>query len=214
LNYAQLIFDLDGTISNPRDGIVRSLNFALLEHGFETHPETDLLIHIGPPLDKTFAELTGQNSRALIASLVSKYRERYAEVGYAENVLYRGISESLVDIHNVEGVELGVCSSKRVDFVEKILTMFDLRHLFKFVSGGEIGIEKWQQLAQLKQQGVVGDNAIMIGDRHFDLLAGHRNKLHAAGVLWGFGSRQELVREKPAHLLTTPSELQLLHTGS
>jgi phosphoglycolate phosphatase len=209
-SYKYLVFDLDGTISDPKVGITCSLNHALSLHGYDTRPESELAQHIGPPLDQTFALLTGEGDTDLHASLVSRYRERYAEVGYAENVLYAGVVDALTHLADIDGVTLGVCSSKRVDFVEQILEMFNLQDLFSFVSGGEIGIEKWQQLGDLKAEGTISEDALMIGDRRFDLIAAHRNGLDAAGVLWGFGSRAELVNENPRILMSEPQQLRSL----
>jgi len=202
-----LVFDLDGTLSDPKDGIVRSLNHALVTHGYPDRPEDELAHHIGPPLDTAFAELTGSDEPKLIHALVATYRERYGDVGYAENRLYEGMDDTLRQLHAVPGMRLGVCSSKRVDFVERILDLFGLRSLFEFVSGGEIGIEKWQQLEQLRQEVDLEPDALMIGDRAFDLIAAHRNGLHSAGVLWGFGSADELERESPRYLVSRVPEL-------
>jgi phosphoglycolate phosphatase len=202
-----LVFDLDGTLSNPRDGIVRSLNHALITHGYPGRPEDELERHIGPPLDQTFVELTGSDEPELVEALVATYRERYGDVGYAENRLYEGIEDVLGHLHALPGVRLGVCSSKRVDFVERILELFGLRGLFDFVSGGEVGTEKWQQLEHLKQEAGLEPGALMIGDRAFDLIAAHRNGMHSAGVLWGFGSADELERESPHYLVARVPEL-------
>ena len=135
-----LIFDLDGTISDPKDGMVRSINYSLKSHGFSARSESELVQYIGPPLDKTFQELVGSSDNALTESLVAKYRERYSSVGYSENTLYEGVTgclEALAEKH-----PLAVCTSKRVDFAEKILSLFEISYLFQIVNGGDIGISK------------------------------------------------------------------------
>ncbi|MDO6706852.1 HAD family hydrolase [Photobacterium sp. 1_MG-2023] len=201
-----LIFDLDGTISDPREGIVRSFNFALSHHRLPELAETEIAAHIGPPLDQTFIALTQNQDPAFIASLVKKYRERYAEVGYSENTLYAGIKDTLAELHSRQ-VRMGICTSKPVDFARQILGLFGLEAMFEFVSGGDIGIEKWQQLETLKKQFTISQHAIMIGDRAVDLTAAHKNGLQAAGVLWGYGSYEELDNEQPAYLFEQPSQL-------
>lgn len=210
MQYDFLIFDLDGTISDPKDGIVRSFNYSLEHHGFETRNEEDIAICIGPPLDKTFSHLTRQTDKRLLTSLVSKYRERYAEVGYSENVLYDGIRESLTELHKTDKSRLAICTSKRADFAEKILKMFGLLDMFEFVNGGDIGVEKWQQLGQLLSDSVISRESIMIGDRSYDLVAAHKNNLQSAGVLWGYGSKAELLKENPKHLFSNPAQLMEL----
>jgi phosphoglycolate phosphatase len=203
------MFDLDGTLSDPLVGIGRSINYALSSLGYEPLELAQLAVHVGPPLDHSFRTITGEHSPARAHAFVAKYRERYAEVGYSENVLYPGIREALADMREA-GLFLGVCTSKRVDFAEQILEMFGLRSLFRFVSGGEIGTEKWQQIESLLRNGSIGTSTVMVGDRSIDLVAAHRNGLSAAGVLWGFGSRNELELERPRYLLSSPSELQAL----
>ena len=207
MKYENLIFDLDGTISDPKDGIVRSLNYALVNHGFASQDESQLITYIGPPLDSAFKAITKSDNAALISSLVDSYRERYADVGFSENILYDGIPKVLGQLSAVSGITLSICTSKRVDFAERILDMFDLRHLFSFVNGGDVGIEKWQQLQSLKQQGDISHKSLMIGDRYIDLTAAHKNGLPSAGVLWGYGSLDELKEHEPAHIFSNPSEL-------
>ena len=112
MSYEYLIFDLDGTISDPKDGIVRSLNYSLLAHGFKARNEADITVHIGPPLDQTFSSITGVTDSELILSLVSKYRERYSAVGYSENVLYVGITDMLHELVNTDRYKLLICTSK------------------------------------------------------------------------------------------------------
>ncbi len=201
-----VMFDLDGTISNPIVGIGRSINHALTHFGHSPLELGDLAVHIGPPLDEAFRSLTGMSSAEQIARYIAKYRERYAEVGYSENELYPGIPEALGRLAET-GVPLAVCTSKRFDFAELILEMFGLRSHFRFVNGGEIGKQKWQQVAELKSQGLVTGKSVMVGDRAVDLIAAHRNGMHAAAVLWGHGSPAELSVEQPSYMFFDPDEL-------
>ena len=103
-----------------------------------------------------------------------------------------------------------MCTSKRVDFAERILRMFGLHEHFAFVSGGEIGTHKWQQIERLLADGRITRSAAMVGDRAVDITAAHRNGLSAAGVLWGHGPRDELEREQPRYLLSAPAQLPTL----
>jgi phosphoglycolate phosphatase len=111
------------------------------------------------------------------------------------------------------GVPLAVCTSKRVDFAERILKMFGLHSHFRFVNGGEIGIQKCQQVAELKSRGLVTSDSVMVGDRAVDLIAAHRNSMHSAAVLWGHGSQAELAAEKPNYIFSTPNELTTFAGG-
>lgn len=200
-----LLFDLDGTLSDPQDGITRSINHALQTHGHATHPAQALLGYIGPPLDESFRELASTDDPAHIRALVDTYRERYGDVGYAENVVYPGVPEALASLAS-RGVTMGLCTSKRVDFAERILELFGLRQYFSLLSGGDIGVQKWQQLATLRVGRAVPDGSVMIGDRAVDLVAAHRNGLRSGAVTWGHGSREELMNESPHHVFDRPGD--------
>jgi len=201
-----LLFDLDGTISDPLEGFVRSINYALEACSYPPYQGSVLSQYVGPPLEDTFKTLTGADDDRTVSELVKKYRDRYAEIGYAENMLYPGIREALESLTRND-IPMGVCTTKRQDFAEKILQRFDLRPYFRFISGGDIGIKKWQQIEALLSNNAIDRNTIMIGDRAIDLSAAHQNGLVSAGVLWGYGSRSELESAAPRHLLVHPGEL-------
>ena len=205
--YEYLIFDLDGTISDPKEGIVKSLNYSLSTNGYKTKDPKEIEKYIGPPLDYTFSELTSVRDENEIRKLVKSYRERYAKVGYSENFLYKDISPVLASLAKNRSVKIGICTSKRRDFAEKILELFQIRGLFEFVNGGDTGIQKWQQIEGLLGDGIISKNSVMIGDRSVDLVAAHKNGISSAGVLWGYGSKIELLTEKPRHIFSTPLQL-------
>jgi len=153
--------------------------------------------------------LSDSSTGIALNQLVSKFRKRYAEIGYAENELYDGIDSSIRVLHE-RGQRLGVCTAKRVDFAERIITMFSLDDCFEFIDGGEIGRSKADQLAKLAGAKLIDANALMIGDRKYDIEAARVNGLAAAGVLWGFGSLAELTAAEPDRIFTEPVELERL----
>lgn len=204
-----VLFDLDGTLSDPLVGIGRSINYALEHFGFAPLDLVRLAQYVGPPIDETFVELTGVSSDADVRALVAKFRERYSDVGYSENVLYPDVADAIEHLADA-GVALGVCTSKRKDFADRILQMFGLRAHFRFVSGGDIGIAKWKQMQALLAAGQVGPATVMVGDRASDLIAAHRNGLKSAGVLWGYGSEAELAQERPHYVFRSAAELKQL----
>lgn len=201
-----LIFDLDGTISDPSQGIGRCFAYALEAHGLEPVSDEQVTSAIGPPLDESFRGFCPGADEATILSLVAKYRERYGEVGYAENRLYPGV-ESVLQALSSGGTPLAVCTSKRADFAKKILAMFGLLSLFRFVDGGDVGIGKGDQLAALLERREIDRSSIMIGDRAVDVAAAKANGLRSVGVLWGFGGERELREAGPETLLRSTSEL-------
>ena len=207
--YDLILFDLDGTISDPLTGITSSINYALTEYGYQEVPEHSLAQFVGPPIDVTFALLAKTESKEIIEQLVDKYRERFSDIGYTENRMYPGVRKALEDLY-ANQVPMAVCTSKRSDFAEKILHMFGISHLFLFFDGGDIGIQKEQQIAQMLSDGKISKDTLMIGDRSVDLKAAHVNGIASAGVLWGYGSQDELERESPAHLFGSPQDWAIL----
>lgn len=205
MRYETIIFDLDGTISDPFVGISRSINFALEALDHQAVDPEQVRPLIGPPLTEIFEFLLGPLPRSKLDKLVDLYRDRYARVGYAENRLYDDIPD-IVERLSRAGYVLGVCTSKRGDYATRIIEMFGLSQFFSFVDGGA-GMDKRQQIRQLIRNGIVGDSAIMVGDRAMDIDAGKSNALASAGVLWGFGERNELVNADPDYILEEPAEL-------
>jgi phosphoglycolate phosphatase len=205
LRYEILLFDLDGTLTDPLEGISRSINHALVHFGYPSREMAELAVYVGPPLDQAFKELTGSSEDEHLRELVTKYRERYGDIGFSENKLYPGVAEVLACLYDA-CVPMALCTSKRDDFAKRILELFSLQDYFLFVSGGDIGVHKWQQLELLLAREKISRSSLMIGDRAVDLIAAHRNGLQSAGVLWGYGSREELLSENPAHLFDMPSD--------
>lgn len=198
-----LIFDLDGTISDPLPGIAQAINHALREAGFPPLRQEEVAPFIGPPLEGTFRLLT-QAERPQVLELIASYRECYRE-SCLQNTVYEGIAEVLAAL-SAAGVRMGICTSKRADFAERILHHLGLRQHFSFVSGGDIGIEKWQQLQALKAAGTLERSSMMIGDRAVDIEAGRRNGLRTGGVVWGFGRPDELRQANPDIIFQSPRE--------
>lgn len=200
------VFDLDGTLSDPIEGIANSINYSLAEHGFARIPTADISAYIGPPMDHIFGELTQSSDASLIDACIATYRDRYARIGYAENHKYEGIDRLLIHLRQ-SGHAMGICTSKRRDFAQKVVSLFQWDEYFTFVNGGDVGIEKSRQLADLLAEGRIDNTAIMIGDRAVDISAAKANGLRSAGVLWGHGSRLELEEASPDWLIDAPAEL-------
>jgi phosphoglycolate phosphatase len=207
MHYHSLIFDLDGTLTDPLTGIVRCMNYALSSHDYQVRSEQEIKPYIGPPLEIALGELSGSTDEAHIKELVVTYRERYGELGYRENVVYEGIYEMLDTLRD-NGFRMGICTSKFEKYAIKVLEEFKLDEYFSFVSGaGDYGTTKSDQLRELQNQEIVLESSLMIGDRYIDLSSAHKTGLRSAGVLWGYGNREELLAEKPMLLAETPLEL-------
>ncbi len=206
IDCSTVIFDLDGTLSDPSLGIVRCFNHALQTHGFTTVSERMIEREIGPPLDETFKKLVPGVDDASVTELITSYRERYADEGYAENKMYPGVPDALKELSDSR-IPLGVCTSKRADFAEKILSLFGLKEYFSFVDGGDVGITKASQLAGLLHSKAIDGGAVMVGDRAIDIWSAQTNGLRSIGVLWGFGDYAELSAASPSYILDKVEEL-------
>lgn len=206
MSKGRLIFDLDGTISDPSEGIWKSVNYALSAFGYGDLERDTFSQYIGPPIDQTFRAVTGSNDETEVLALVSKFRERYSSIGFSENHVYQAIPDVLRTLVE-SGHSLGLCTGKRVDFAERILELFGLTELFDIIDGGDVGTDKSMQLTRLGRNGVDLHSSVMIGDRDSDISAGKEHNLVTVGVLWGFGSRVELEEARPTHLAENPAAL-------
>lgn len=206
MKHSTYIFDLDGTLSNPLAGMADSINHALTKHGHSALSLDEIAKYIGPPLEGMLEDIIGENDTDQINAIVRSYRDHYRIAGYSNNHLYDDIINLLNKLKQA-GAPLGVCTSKPKPTAITILEHFELLHYFKFVSGGDVGVRKGQQLQQLLADGHIDAQAIMIGDRNVDIIAAQENKLTNLGVLWGFGSMGEFDEAKADHVISTPLEV-------
>lgn len=204
-----IFFDLDGTLTDPKPGITRSIQYALQKLDHPLIPtEDELTWCIGPPLRASFVKLLGDDREADRA--VALYRERFSDIGLYENELYDGIGDVLTTLGN-SGHRLFVATSKPHVFADRIIDHFGLRPHFNRVFGSELDgtrVEKSHLLAYaLKEAAVDPCKALMIGDRSHDMVGAGNNGIKGIGVLYGYGSRDELIAAGARHLCATPAEI-------
>lgn len=202
-----LIFDLDGTLSDPAVGVVRCMNYALTSFDYTPLPDAEITQYIGPPLEQTIARLTGSDDVKHVDAVAAAYRERYGEIGYKENTVYPGITEMLDDLQEA-GIPLAVCTSKLQINAERVIDSFSLGNYFQFICGSSAKSSKAEQLETLVSQNTIDRKAIMVGDRAIDLTAAHSNGISSVGVLWGYGSMGELKAEQPEEIVESPVALR------
>jgi phosphoglycolate phosphatase len=205
-----LFFDLDGTVSNNFQGIARCLNFALNRLGLRQLADEEILPFVGPPFRESLPRVfPGINTEAAL----NFYRERYELSGWLENDLYEGIAEAIRTLH-LQGFTIALCTSKPRIFAERIIEHFQLGRYFDGIHGPELDGKfdrKTDLLAHLvKRYNVAPENAVMIGDRDKDVEAALHTGAHSLGVLWGFGSREELLTAGAKYIVQRPDEL--VHT--
>jgi len=193
--YDYALFDLDGTITDPKVGITKSVAHALKYYGIEVEDLNSLCKFIGPPLKHSFMEYYGF-SHEKAEEAIQKYREYFAVKGLYENVVYDGMEDLLKYLRD-NGVTLMVATSKPAVFAVKILEHFDLLKYFSFVSGSELNGERSAKAEVIKyalEQNHIEDKSrvIMIGDREHDIIGAKEAGIASIGVLFGYGSRDEL----------------------
>ena len=187
-----LIFDLDGTLTDSKEGITKCVQYTLKHFGIEADCE-DLLPFIGPPLIDSFMKFYGMDEgQAKIA--VQKYRERFSPVGKSENKVYDGIPELLAQLKH-EGIQLAVGSSKPEVFVKDILDHFDLAKYFDVIVGSCLDgsmVDKEDIIREVWRRIGGKEETIMIGDRIFDVEGAKKAGVPCVAVTYGFGSESEL----------------------
>jgi len=205
-----ILFDLDGTLTDPREGITRSIAYALERMGLDPPPLDHLTFAIGPPLRRSLATLIGDETPARVERALALYRERFADVGLFENAVYDGIVDTL-HLLAERGAVLYVATSKPRVYAERIVRHFGLDAHFEAIHGCELDgtrEDKRDLLAHLlPHHGVAPGEAAMIGDRGADMVAARHHGVRGVGVLWGYGTREELEGGGAQVLCHSPGEL-------
>ena len=213
MKFSNLLFDLDGTLTDPALGITRCYRHALAALGREAPPTDALLRLIGPPLRQNFRALLGTDDPVLVERAVALYRERYAHTGLFENEAYPGVEAMLADLR-AAGFRLFVATSKLARFVAPILERFRLAEHFAGVHGTALDgslDDKSDLLAHLLASERLDPAAtLMIGDREHDVFAARRNRVGALGVTYGYGARAELAAAGADFICDTPAEVAAL----
>lgn len=201
-----IYFDLDGTLTDPFEGITKSILYALDDLGAEAPDDDRLRECIGPPLQVTFRDLVGSDRAGRALEL---YRERFADLGWCENVPYDGIHAALEALV-AAGHTLFVATTKPWVFAEKIVGHFDMAPYFSDVFGSELDgtrVDKTELLAWALPQNSGRASALMIGDRKHDIVGALNNGMDALGVSWGYGSLDELTASGAIRIVDAPSEI-------
>ncbi len=209
-----IFFDLDGTLTDSAPGIIHSVQYALKKYGIEAE-ENDLRSFIGPPLVHSFQERFGfAHDKALEA--VTYYREYFTAGGMFENSVYPGVEEMLQKLKE-DGLMLAVATSKPELFSKQILEHFALTRYFDFIGGAamdESRATKVEVLSYALQELQVDPaKAVMIGDRENDMEAASLLGTESIGVLYGYGSKEELANAGAKVFADTPMDICRIISG-
>ncbi len=208
--YKYILMDLDGTITDPMEGITKSIAYALNHFDIKVNDLTELCPFIGPPLKDSFKEFYHfSNEQTDIA--IKKYRERFSQVGVFENIIYSGIKEFLTKA-NKKGFKIFVATSKPTVFAKQILDYFSISDQFLFVGGSELDGNRQQKGDVIKyvlETNNIRDlsKTIMIGDRKYDIIGAKENNIDSMGVLYGYGSHEELTQAGADYIVATTNQL-------
>ncbi len=203
------LFDLDGTLTDPREGITRSAAHALKHFGIEADPE-ELTFFIGPPLYESFERFPIPEDR--MEEAVAAFREYFEPRGWMENVPYPGIEGTLERLRGA-GMTLILATSKPEAFAKRIMERFDLAKYFTLLCGAPMDERRAAKSAvvarALRESGVADPSrALMVGDRRHDVEGAGANGLDTVGVLWGYGTREELETAGAKYLAENLGELE------
>lgn len=202
-----ILFDLDGTIIDPGDGIIKSYSKALVALGHQDKITLDMSWVVGPPLRKSFATILPEE---MVEEAVAKYREFHAQGGLKEAVLYDGIADIIAQLNDT-GHQLFICTAKNVPFARQNIEQFNLEGYFTEIYGSHLD-GKFDDKAELvghiiDTHDLNKSETIMIGDREHDIIAARKNGINGIGVLWGYGKEEELSNAGAHILVENPSEL-------
>ena len=209
-NSMHLLIDLDGTLTDPFPGITKCIQHALASLGRPVPPAENLRWCIGPPLRQSFVTLLGREHEDLADEVLAKYRDRFGTIGLFENSVYPGIEPALDEL-NASGHALSVATSKPTVYARRIIDHFGLGKYFRSVNGSELDgplADKSSLIAHiLKREPIAPNDAVMIGDREHDMTGARRNHVAGLGVLWGYGSIEELEAAGACACAASPKDL-------
>jgi phosphoglycolate phosphatase len=210
MQFTTLLFDLDGTLTDPKVGITESIRYALAKMERPYPPDASLDWCIGPPLQESFAKLLQSDDPQLGQEALAFFRERFGTVGLFENTPYPSIPHVLGSLQ-ASGRRLFIATSKPAVYAQQIVQHFDLEQFFLVVYGSELDgrLTHKSDLIHhvLHQENLDPRRTLMIGDREHDMLGAAANGVSGAGITWGYGSPTELTNAGAITLLHQPSDL-------
>lgn len=202
-----VIFDFDGTLVDSKEGILTCLKQTLQRRGLTWQEPLDWFV--GPPAHVSMPQLLPRISPSGHREIVEEYRALYAECGWSLTAVYPGVPEMLETLRHANWRML-ICTAKRRDFSLQILEHFGLATFFEAVYADSVGLpshSKSELLERLLRECDVGTSAVMVGDRVFDVEAGHACGLRTLAVTYGYGSNAELARSRPWRMCGSPGDV-------
>ena len=208
--YETILFDLDGTLTDPGEGITNSVAYALKKYDIEVSDRSELYKFIGPPLKDSFMKYYGF-SEAKAEEAIAYYREYFRDTGIFENKVYDGVENMLSELY-ADGKRLILATSKPEIFAVRILEHFGLKKYFSVVAGASMDSSRSKKgdviaYAISLCEGFDKYTAVMVGDREHDIIGAKENGLKSIGVLYGYGDEAELKTAGADYIVDTPEDI-------
>lgn len=212
MNYKNILFDLDGTLTDSSPGIINAYIYSLNKLGLNEDDISIVRSYIGSPLRAYYAErqkLTPEDSELA----VKYFREHYNDTGIYENNVYPGIKELLEKLTD-SGCRLYIATSKPEKFALTVLEHFGLKSYFTYIKGSDMSPDNKPKDVIIKHvmevNSLTANDSIMIGDRYHDIRGAHLNSIASIAVTYGYGSREELEKENPTHFVGNAEEIKTI----
>ena len=205
-----VLFDLDGTLTDPGEGITKSVEYALKKFDIITQDRCELYKFIGPPLKDSFMKYYGF-SEEKAEQAIAYYREYFRDIGIFENEVYEGVEDMLRSLH-ADGKRLILATSKPEEFAIRILEHFGLKKYFAVAAGASMDSSRSKKgdviaYAISLCEDFNKDTAVMIGDREHDIIGAKENGLKSIGVLYGYGDENELKTAGADYIVSSPTDI-------
>ncbi|HEY9804743.1 MAG TPA: HAD family hydrolase [Leptolyngbyaceae cyanobacterium] len=216
MTISAILFDLDGTLTDPKLGITRCIQYALVELGYPPPEADELLWCIGPPIQESFSQLLQTCDHDVLKEAIALYRRRYSTIGLWENTLYPQIPETVKEIR-FAGYKTFVATSKPHIYANQIIEYFGLSSLFDGVYGSELDgtrVVKGELIDYiLVTENLLSADVVMVGDRKHDIIGAKLHNITAIGVTYGYGTEEELKTHGADKIAHSPEEIIELVVG-
>ena len=209
MKYSNVLFDLDGTLTDPYLGITNSVKYSLNKFDIIEEDDSKLKLFIGPPLEKSFMEYYGFNKNDS-RKAVEYYREYFSEKGIYENKLYDGIKIVLEEL-NKRNKNCVIATSKPETFANKIIRYFGIQNYFKEIVGSNLDgtLSEKEDIIKyiIEKYKLQRNETVMVGDRKYDIIGANKNGIDSIGVLYGYGTEEEPEKENPRYICNNVMEI-------
>lgn len=204
-----ILFDLDGTLTDSMEGVIRSAQYMQEKMGREVWSFDDLRFMVGPPLIESFTKELGMPFDEAVTG-IEVFRERYSTIGLFENAVFPGIVEMLESL-KAKGKRMAVATSKKEDLAVRILEHFDIAKYMEVIGGDarEIGRDTKAKVIEyvLETMQAEKEDVIMVGDRKFDIIGAHALGIPCIAVEWGYGDRAEFEAYDADYIMATTEDV-------